>query len=145
MKYKVVPWLMKNSIITDGILVPLIEIQPGEPYLVRSTIKYFLKCPGKIFSMDEGMRIISLDNLPFRYFSFNGNHRLFSLWKKGVTEILLTPETDPVCLAFPPDNEEKGWVADSVMDVFRLGIKKWPDLENRLVTKKEFERILMSM
>jgi len=107
-------------------MIKLHEIQPCEAYLRKSGVDYFLKNPDKLFTEKPLIRVIVVNNQPFRYYALDGNKRLFVCHKLGIIQIPVepVPQAEPYSIS---------------LGVYASGVCSWRDLEQRVVSDEEYD------
>lgn len=104
-------------------MIALNEIQPLEVYLCEEAVDFFeKKGEDTILSYEPKIDICYCDNEFFRYYSKDGHHRLFALFRLGVTEIDFEPFLD---------NNKK--ILKRAREVHETGISCISDLEKHLL------------
>jgi hypothetical protein len=115
-------------------MINVYDIQPCEEYLAKSAVDYFLQNPGMLFKEKPKIVVYICEGLPFKYCVLEGNTRLFVCHKLNMSDIELVPE-------IPPTNDYFSYIKSS-LEVYNLGIRSWKDLEDKVLSDKEYEAYL---
>ncbi|XMB86180.1 GNAT family N-acetyltransferase [Mycoplasmatota bacterium WC44] len=102
------------------------DIIPQQHYLSRDKVDKTTKSFGKY----EGYGNIYVIKYRDKFFSIDGHHRLYHLYKKGIKKINVINELE--------DNSHKLYqiLADEALDI---GLRTIIDLEDRILDKEDFE------
>lgn len=112
-------------------VVNLHKIQPGEDTLCKESVEHFLQNRDRLFVEIPRILIYICNNQPFKYYAIDGNSRLFVCYKLGIMDIPIEPEI--------PDCEEL--YLPTALEVYSQVIRRWADLEKRIITELERDRL----
>ena len=97
------------------------EIQPFETKLFRSHVDYFLDDPKRIFLQEHPMTLIFKNDMPFRCFPQNGNHRIYTLHRLGVKKLII----EHVAIDDEEWKDDFDVLFESAMEAYAAGIVAW--------------------
>ncbi|HBI16955.1 MAG TPA: hypothetical protein DDY52_02245 [Candidatus Moranbacteria bacterium] len=123
-EYLVVGEFKEDSSLQPGQeVIDIGEIQPFEPLLFESHVKFFLDDPKRIFSQEQDLRLIFKDGMPFKCFVQNGSHRLYVSNKLGIKKVVIERVED---LQWDHDFE---LFFESAMEAYDLGVRSWEQVK----------------
>lgn len=115
-------------------VIAISEIQPFEILLFDSHVKFFLDDPRRIFSQEQELRLIFKNDMPFKCFVQNGNHRLYVSNRLGIKKVVIERATE---LLWDEDFE---LFFESAMEAYNFGVRNWKQV--RVIEELELLAIL---
>lgn len=110
-------------------MIDISTIQPGEEYLRRSTLNYFLENPDELQNQTHFIKLlICPKRAKFDYGVRDGSHRLMANY------LLVNHELDL--------NTDEEIDPDDLRDLYKIrrsGVHSWEDLKSRFVSDEEYE------
>ncbi|MEK6963261.1 MAG: hypothetical protein AABX70_02450 [Nanoarchaeota archaeon] len=116
------------------------KIQPGETYLRRQAVEYFLHHPDRIFNRKHPIQIVRCEGFSFSYATIDGNNRLFVAYLLGLDEVDI-PIAKVIDIKGSEDDLDE--IAHCIAS-YEEGVHSWSDLERRVVSESEYDHRIYS-
>ena len=115
-----------KSLVNPHKMVHLDDVQTSEDMIASETIDYFMRNPDELFRTPPQIKIFPCDNQPFKYYSADGNTRLFVCHLRNITDIPIEVSA--------PDPEELS--LQYARQCYNEGIRHWRDLRSKVVPEE---------